>query len=153
MAIRVEVTALYDQDPDSVFRSALNFSEMKEAMRGLAVYEGLADDAIAEEGQTYTVDVTMFGFMKTKGHVIYVEKLDLENRFMQSREHNPMIKRWDHHLSVVSEGDKARWIDSVVIDADWRTIPTSMYAAYIYRHRHRHRKALKITSNRTRVTP
>mgnify|MGYP000896291649 FL=1 len=37
MALMVVVTAHYAADPDAVFQSALRFSEMPEAMRGVAI--------------------------------------------------------------------------------------------------------------------
>lgn len=144
MPVLVKITALYDGDADEIFRGATEFAEMKDAMSGFAVYEGLSDQA-AVEGETYTVDVTIWGIIKNKQHVMHVEKLDFENRIIQSREHDKMIARWDHNLSVQPAGDgRARWVDAVVIDAGWRTSFVARFAAYTYRRRHKHRKALDI---------
>lgn len=151
MAILVEVTALYDADPDVVFASALQFEEMQKAMKGLAVYDGIPANTAVKEGDTYTVDVTMFGWMKTKNHVIHTEKLDMKERVLQSREHNPSVKRWDHNLSVVEENGMACWRDCVVIDAGLNTWPTALFASFVYQHRHRYRNAIEITSTRRKL--
>lgn len=146
MPVLVKITALYDGDADEIFRGATEFSEMQDAMSGFAVYEGLPDEAAAE-GETYTVDVTIWGVIKNPQHVMHVEKLDFENRVLQSREHDKMISRWDHNLSVQPvEGGRARWVDAVVIDAGWRTGFVARFAAYVYRRRHKHRKALSIST-------
>ena len=147
MATLVEVKAYYDKDPDALFRDAMNFGELQEAMRGIAVYEGLTDGP-ARVGDTYTADVTFFGFWKTKGHVIHVEALDCKTRILQSREHNPSIQRWDHQISVQPENGTTCWTDSIIIDAGWQTFGAARFASFIYQRRHRYRKALKITMRR-----
>jgi hypothetical protein len=139
----VEVTAWYEGDADDIFIAALDFSELEEAMRGLAVYEGGPKGEVAE-GDTYTVDVTFWGVFKNKGHVMHIEKLDRKGRVIQSREHNPAIRRWDHNLSVQPEGDCVRWTDAIVIDAGWQTAFAARFAAFVYQRRHRRRNALKI---------
>ena len=145
MAARVEVTALYDADPDATFAAALNFDELMEAMSGLAVYEGLDPGTVAEEGKTYRVDVTFWGLLKMTGHTMFVEKLDVPNRELQSREGGNGIERWDHNLSVHPENGKARWVDRIDIEAGWQTPFVARFARFVYTRRHKHRKALDIT--------
>ncbi len=145
MAKRVIVNAYYHGDADEIFASAQNFEELKDAMKGFARYEGI-EDKPAKEGQTYTVDVTFWGFYTVRGHVIHLETLNQEERWMQSREHSPQIKRWDHHLSVHPDGDRVRWADSIIIDAGWQTFGAARFAAFVYQRRHRHRQALEITT-------
>ena len=145
----VEVTALYDDEPDVVFAAALQFDELMEAMSGLAVYDGLAPGTIAKEGKTYTVNVTFWGFIKMKGHQMFVEKLDITARELQSRESGNGIKRWDHNLSVRPEGAGARWVDHIEIDAGWQTPFVARFARFVYTRRHKHRKALEITRSIT----
>ncbi len=145
MAALVEVTALYDADPDEVFAAALQFDELLDAMSSLAVYEGLAPGTVAEEGKTYTVDVTFWGLIKMTGHKMFVEKLDKANRLLQSRESGNGIKNWDHNLSVRPEDGKARWVDLIEIDAGWQTPFVARFARFVYTRRHKHRQALEIT--------
>ena len=150
MARLVEVTAFYRGDADAIFEAALDFSELEDAMRGLAVYEG-APKGEVKEGETYTVDVTFWSVLKNKGHVMHVETLDRAARVIQSREHNPLIKRWDHHLSVEQEGDRVCWTDTIVLDAGWQTPFAARFARFVYRRRHRYRKALEIRTRLARA--
>jgi hypothetical protein len=145
MPTHVEITATYAADPDTLFASALSFSEMTEAMAGLATYQGLPESGTAQEGDVIIVDVTFWGLFKQKGHRMMIERLDRANRIIQSRESGPSARQWDHHLSIQPEGDLARWTDHIVIDAGWRTPFVARFALYIYGRRHRHRKALRMT--------
>lgn len=120
MPTELTVTATYPGDPDEIFAQALSFWEMKDAIRGIATYHGLPDRDVAA-GKTITVDVTLFGMFTTKDHVMFVEKLDRRNRLIQSREHNPGIRRSDHTLSVQPGAAGAIWIDRVIVDAGWQT--------------------------------
>jgi hypothetical protein len=145
MTKTIEIVADYHANPDSVFTSALRFSEMAEAMSGIAVYSGFPASDTAEEGETIVVDVTFWRLFKQRGHTMFVERLDRENRILQSRESGNGIKRWDHTLSVQPHGAMARWTDTVVIDAGWRTSLMARFAAYVYLRRHRHRRAAALT--------
>jgi hypothetical protein len=144
MATEVIVTAFYPKDPDEVFAEAIQFSEMQEAMHGLATYDGLPDD-ILREGETYVVDVTFLGFLKNKGHTMFLERLDIPNRLVQSRETNPPVIRWDHILTVSPDPQGSVWVDRIIIEAGWQTGLMARFARYMYTRRHKHRSALSIT--------
>ena len=76
---------------------------------------------------------------------MHLERLDRENCWLQSREHNPAIRRWDHHLAIYQDAeDQVRWVDSIVVDAGWRTAFVARFCAYVYQRRHRMRQALSI---------
>lgn len=144
------VTATYPSDADQTFALACTFDELADAMKGLARYKGLPDGP-ARHGETYVVDVTLWGFLKTKGHTMFVETLDHANRTIQSREHNPNVKRWDHTLTVQPTETGCVWTDSVVIDAGWNTWGTTLFARMVYTRRHKHRGALSLTAQIKRL--
>lgn len=146
MVRTVEIIALYPGNPDTVFESALRFSELTEAMAGFAKYSGFPADDTASEGDTFAVDVTFWGWFRQSGHTIFIERLDRQARTIQSREKSPGVRRWDHLLSVQSKGNMVCWTDRVEIDAGWRTWFVARFAAYMYTLRHRCRNAASITS-------
>jgi hypothetical protein len=144
MVMIVEITAKYSEDADALFRSALHFSEMTEAMAGIAVYSGLPASDTACEGDTIIVDVVFWRVFKQKGHRMFIERIDPEQRVIQSRESGNGIKQWDHNLSIQPDGVLTVWRDVIVIDAGWRTQIMARFAALIYARRHRHRCAISI---------
>ncbi|MEJ8560854.1 hypothetical protein QTO30_06190 [Yoonia sp. GPGPB17] len=129
-----------------MFNDALDFSEMQDAMKGLAVYEGLPDRPV-QQGDTLYVDVTMFKVLKTRDHCMHVERLDHAARIIQSREHNKGIKRWDHTLSVQPTKDGCLWRDTIVLDAGLMTFLTACFCRFVYARRHRLRKASRIQTS------
>lgn len=143
MIYTITVEATYPENADAVFAAALDFGEMQEAMRGLAVYDGLPDRDV-KEGETISVDVTMLKVIKTKNHVMHVERLDRAARVIQSREHNPGIKRWDHNLSVQPEKQGCLWRDTIVLEAGPMTFLTARFCRFVYARRHRLRRAMHI---------
>lgn len=140
----ITVSALYDGDPDEIFTQAIDLTEMQKAMQGLARYQGLPDTPISQ-GDTYTVDIILFGILKTKGHVMHVETLAPDRRLVQSREHNPQVRQWDHTLTVEPHPKGSIWTDRVAIDAGWQTPLTARFAAFVYTRRHRYRQGRDIT--------
>ncbi len=142
----ITITAQYIGNADEMFEGALDLDEMRDAMAEIAQYDGLPSGKV-KQGQTITVDVTMLGMMKTKGHVMYVETLDRKNRILQSRERNPDVKRWDHTLTIEQDDDFVLWTDRIVLDAGMTTWIAAFFCRYVYTHRHKVRKARKITRN------
>ena len=155
MAWEITIEARYPRDADTVFAEALNFAELREAMRGLATYDGLPEGEVTE-GMTAVVDITLFGIVRNSGHTMHVERLDRAARVIQSREHNRTVSRWDHTLSVQplpgSNGEVGcLWTDRVVIDAPRGAWATALFARYVYARRHRHRGALSIAKSLRRL--
>lgn len=150
MPYEVTIEARYPRDADTVFAEAMNFGELRDAMRGLARYEGLPDGR-AYEGQSCVVDVTLFGVLKNPSHNMFVERLDRAARVPQSREHNRSVSRWDHTLSVQPDGAGCLWTDRVVIDAARGAWGTVRFARFVYTRRHRHRRALSIARSIRRL--
>jgi len=147
MTKRIIITAEYEADADKTFRAALDFQELIDVMKGIARYEPVSDNFDTfREGETYITNVTILGVLKTKNYTMFAERLDLDQRVLQSRERGGMIKHWDHHLSVEQDGPIARWTDDITIDAGLLTFGAARFGVYTYTRRHRRRQALKISS-------
>ena len=146
----VTLCAVYPRDPDTVFAEALHLGEMKQAMAAIARYDGLPDGKVSA-GDSFTVDVLMWGFLRTKNHVMQVESIDHTARILQSREHNPSVARWDHTLSLDPHPKGARWTDYIVLDAGWQTPFVARFCRYVYSHRHRTRNALSVNCEINRL--
>lgn len=144
MPAKLRIEAVYPENADTVYNAALSYNEMAEAMKSIAVYEGLPDGDL-QEGQNFDVVVTFWGWMKNPPHSIYVETRNDSERYFQSREHGGWIKRWDHHLQILPDPKGCRWVDEIIIDGGWRTFFAAHFAKYVYSTRHKNRKALNMS--------
>lgn len=142
----VKVEAIYRKDPDRLFEEALELREMKDAMKGLASYDGLPDRPFVE-GDRFETTVTLFGVLTNTDHVMEVETVDRQRRLVQSRETSPSFKRWDHTLTIEPCSGGSLWRDCVIIDTGWSTPLSARICRHLYRHRHRQRQALEIMTS------
>jgi hypothetical protein len=99
------------------------------------------DAAIAERwqvGATNRLRTAMFGLIPLGTRVLHWESIDPGRREMQTREHDGLIRRWDHRIQVeaVAPG-QCRYTDDVEVDAGLLTLPVWLFAQMFYRHRQR----------------
>jgi hypothetical protein len=77
---------------------------------------------------------------------VLIEKIDQKNYEIQSREHDPLIARWDHLISIKPLDDsRSIYRDSIDIDAGSLTFVVWAGANWFYRHRQRRWRALAKT--------
>jgi hypothetical protein len=85
----------------------------------------------------------IFGVIPIGLHTIFIEKIDQKNYEIQSREHTPLIRRWDHLISIEHLDDsRSIYRDTIVIDAGSLTFMVWVWANWFYRYRQRRWRAL-----------
>jgi hypothetical protein len=95
------------------------------------------------EGLTTQGNLIVFGVIPMGVHTVHIEKIDHRNHEIQSREHDPLIARWDHQISIEPLGDsRATYRDKIDIDAGILTFAVWAWANWFYRHRQRRWRAL-----------
>lgn len=102
---------------------------------------GAGDTAIADRwqaGGTNRLRTAMLGVIPLGTRVLHWESIDPTRREMQTREHDPLVRRWDHRIQVepLAPG-QCRYTDDVEIDAGLLTWPVWLFAQVFYRHRQR----------------
>ena len=76
-------------------------------------------------------------------HEIFVESVEEDGRAIQTREHSPLLRRWDHRLSVAETGpESCRYTDEVELDAGPLTALVVPAARAFFAHRQRRWRAL-----------
>jgi len=85
----------------------------------------------------------VFGIIPIGVHTIQFERIDQENNEMRTREHNPVVPRWDHVVSIKPLDDsRSIYRDTIDIDAGSLTFFVWAWANWFYRHRQRRWRAL-----------
>jgi hypothetical protein len=89
-----------------------------------------------QAGATVAMRTRMFGLIPLGTRILHWERIDPAAREMQTREHDPLIRRWDHRIHVEPLGnDACRYTDDVEINAGILTLPVWLFAQWFYRHR------------------
>jgi hypothetical protein len=91
-----------------------------------------------ESGATVSLRPRLFGMIPIGTRVLHWENIDAAAREMQTREYDPLIRRWDHRIHVEPvDGGSCSYTDDVEIDAGVLTLPVWLFAQLFYRHRQR----------------
>ena len=98
------------------------------------------------EGLTVQCKLFIVGVIPLGVHTVHITKIDQGNYEIQSREQDPLIRRWDHLISIKSLGDsRSIYRDTINIDAGSLTFVVWASANWFYRHRQRRWRALAKT--------
>jgi hypothetical protein len=127
---------------DQAWNRAQTFSLLREVCWPLVTLQpGAGETAIPERwksGATVSLRPRLFGMIPIGTRVLHWEKIDAAAREMQTREYDPLIRRWDHRIHVEPTGpNSCRYTDDVEINAGVLTLPVWLFAQLFYRHRQR----------------
>jgi hypothetical protein len=96
-----------------------------------------------KEHDTVRMKAYLFGFVPFGVRTLYWERIDDQAFEMQTREYDPLIRRWDHRIHLESNGaGQCRYTDDVEVHAGVLTLPVWLFAQWFYRHRQRRWKAV-----------
>jgi hypothetical protein len=94
-------------------------------------------------GATVQLRLFLCGFIPLGTRHLHWERIDQRQLEMQTREHDPLIRRWDHRIHVEPMGaSQCRYTDDVEIEAGLLTLPVWLFAQWFYRHRQHRWKAV-----------
>jgi hypothetical protein len=97
-------------------------------------------------GLTFQCKPFALGIVPIGVHTVHIEKIDHETYEIQTREHDPLILRWDHLISIKPLDDsRSIYRDTIDIDAGRMTSLVWAWANWLYRHRQRRWHALAKT--------
>jgi hypothetical protein len=88
----------------------------------------------------------VFGIVPIGVHTLRFEKVDQEAHEILTHEHDRLVARWDHVVSVRPLGEnRSIYRDIIDIDAGSLTVLVWAWASWFYRHRQRRWRALAKT--------
>jgi hypothetical protein len=139
--MKVYVESVLDCPPEKVWDEVQKSSLLREVIRPLARVAPVDAPEFPErwlEGAAVRCRSYLFGFIPLGVRTIVLERVDQAAREIQSRESDPLIRRWDHLVRVKPTGDgRTRYADEIVIEAGILTVAVWLFAQWFYRHRQR----------------
>jgi hypothetical protein len=139
--MRVYVESLLACSPEKVWEEVQRPALHREIVRPLFRFVPADPPQFPErwlEGATMHFKGYLFGIIPLGTHTIFLERIDAAAREIQSRESEPLVRRWDHLVRVRPSGDRqVLYSDEILIDAGWLTPFVWLFAQWFYRHRQR----------------
>jgi hypothetical protein len=98
------------------------------------------------QGLTTQCRSYVFGFIPIGVRTLYFETIDQADYRFVIHESDPLVKRWNHTISVTPSGmDRSIYRDVIDLDAGSLTILVWAWTSWFYRHRQRRWRTLAKT--------
>jgi hypothetical protein len=95
------------------------------------------------EGLTVRCKIFLFGFIPLGTRVLHFERIDQDSREIQTREHDPLVRRWDHVISIrPRNAHQSIYRDVIEVEAGGLTFLVWVWVNCFYRWRQRRWRAL-----------
>jgi len=96
------------------------------------------------EDSTYILKPLSYGLFPIGGeHTIYIEEINHDEYYIQTREYNTIARVWDHRLSwEESDGNQVIYTDTIELYAGVMTPIFALYLRSFYKMRHKNWYAL-----------
>ena len=89
-------------------------------------------------GGTIRIRAYAFGVVPLGVHTIHFESVDHDAMTLQTREHEPLVKTWDHRITVEGIDDThCRYTDEIEVGAGVFTLSVWLFAHLLFANRHR----------------
>ncbi len=139
--MRVHVQSILDCPPEKVWDEVQTSAVFLKIIRPLAKVVPVDPPTFPprwQEGATLRCKTYLFGLIPLGTHTLHLERIDPEAREIQSREHDPLIDKWDHLVRVQATDDgRSLYSDEIEIQAGFLTVLVWLFASWFYRHRQR----------------
>jgi hypothetical protein len=100
-------------------------------------------------GSTIRFHCFLFGFVPIGIRTLRFDRIDCFAREISTRESDPLVKRWDHLISIQPLGeDRATYRDVIEIEAGVFTFLVWLWAHWFYRNRQRRWRLIAKTLDR-----
>jgi hypothetical protein len=139
--MRVYVDSVLSCSPEKVWDEVQKSSLLLEVIRPLVLIVPVDAAEFPErwiEGATVRCTSYLFGVIPLGTRTLFAERIDHAAREIQSRESDPLVRRWDHLIRVKPARDGGtHYSDEIVVEAGFLTPFVWLFARWFYRHRQR----------------
>jgi hypothetical protein len=137
----VRVQSVFECPPEKVWAELQTSAVHREIIRPLMRFHALDAPGAPErwsQGSTYRFRCYLFGVIPLGVHTILIERIDPVALEIQSREHEALVRHWDHLIRIRPTPDgHALYSDEIEITAGLLTPLVWAFAQWFYRHRQR----------------
>ena len=144
---KISVSSIFDCPSEIIWEKLLDLDTLIEICKPKASFKSVSENPLKwEENIIYRFKLFMYGFIPLGEHEILLESINESQKEIQSREHNRIVKIWNHLISMnMTENGKTFYTDSVELYSGVFTYFTALWSISLYKHRQR--KWCKIVKN------
>lgn len=139
--MKLVVETELDCPPEMVWGEVRRCRLLKEVCAPLVTFAGVPGQELPEvwpAGGTIRVRSYLFGVVPLGTRTLHFDRVDPVAREIATREHDPLVRRWDHIISVRPVGNgRTRYRDEIDIAAGLLTPLVWAFAWCLYHHRQR----------------
>ena len=151
--MKVYVESVFDCPAPKVWHELLNSSSFVHIIKPLVYTKPVNPSQYPErwhQGLKLVIKPYLFSFLPMSKKTIFIEKVDSDSLFMQTRESDALVKVWDHAISVQDFGkEQTKYTDTIEIKAGIFTPIVWLFAKWFYRHRQNRWKELALNLKNT----
>jgi hypothetical protein len=139
-AMKCYVQTILNCPPEVVWDTVQTSSLLLDVIWPFMTLKPVSDETFPERWTEGTVRcrVYLFGILFLGVRTLQFERIDQVGREIQTREKDPVVRRWDHRIRVEAmSGGRAHYSDEIEIDAGILTPFVWLFAEGFYRHRQR----------------
>jgi hypothetical protein len=139
--MRVFVESVLPCDAERAWAEVQKCALLMEVARPLVVFRPAHGESLPERwiaGMTVRCRSYLFGLIPLVERTLFFDRVDRELLVIETREHDWLVRRWDHIIRVQPlDAGRCRYSDEVEIDAGLLTPAVWLFAYLFYKHRQR----------------
>jgi hypothetical protein len=144
--MRVVVQSVLPNCAEIIWKEVLTSRLLVEVTAPLVAIRPVDHESLPDRwtaGTTVRVRSYLFGIVPLGTRALRFERIDPMAREIQTRESDPLVRRWDHLISIrPADNGCCQYCDQIEIEAGWLTAGVWLFAQWFYRHRQRRWKAV-----------
>ena len=143
--IKITIFSLLNNSAEKIWDKLLDIETLIYICKPMATFKPITNEINMkwELNREYLFKLFIFGIIPLGNHRIILEKIDEINRIVISKEHNNIVKIWNHKIKMESkENNKIKYTDEVEIYAGMFTLFVAFWGIIIYKHRQKNGKKL-----------
>ena len=136
--IRIKISSILDNSIEKIWGKILNIETLIEICKPMARFNLVTKEKPAkwELNKEYVFKLFIYGFIPFGKHKIILEKIDENNGLIVSKEHNNIVKIWNHIIKMENKGENIiEYTDVVEIYAGIFTLFVAIWGTIFYKHR------------------
>jgi hypothetical protein len=136
--IKICISSKLNNSIEKIWDKLLNIETLIEICKPMARFNSITNEKILkwETNKEYAFKLFISGFIPFGKHYIVLEILDKESKIILSKEHNAIVKIWNHKILLeYEEGNITKYTDEVIIYAGILTLFVAIWAKAFYKHR------------------